>query len=63
MAEFEKMHNITEIKKDLFISLFKDNEIKDLYFITLDYNFIKRFYAETETKAIEIYNDFIKNLH
>lgn len=59
-TEFEKMHDITEIKRNLFVSLFKDNKIKNHYFITLDYNFIRRFYAETETKAIEKYNEFLK---
>ena len=59
-TEFEKMHDITEIKRNLFISLFKDNKTEKHYFITLDYNFIRNFYAETETKAIEIYNDFLK---
>lgn len=63
MTEFEKRFNFIEIKRDLFVVLYKSIDIENIYFITIDQNFKKRFYAETETKAIEIYNDFIKSLH
>lgn len=51
--EFAKRHGITPVYRKLFKVLWRDNYIPNKYYVSIDYNFIKRFFAQTDADAIQ----------
>ncbi len=50
-----------EIARQLFVTLQRDDPTKYMYYILNDLNFVDKFYAENDEKAIEEFRDRIKN--
>lgn len=61
MTEYERIFHQKEIDRELFVTLHRDDPTKYMYYILNDLNFVDKFYAENDEKAIEEFRDRIKN--
>lgn len=51
--QFEERFDVTKVTSKLFKKLWRDNNDSHKYYITIDFNFIDRFYAENDEEAVE----------
>ena len=53
IKDFEERYDVTFVDGVLFVDLFKDNRIPNKYYITRDFNFIERFFTDSDEDAKE----------
>ena len=59
MTEYERIFHQKEIDRELFVTLYRDDPTRYMYYILNDLNFVDKFYAENDEKAIAEFRDRI----